>query len=118
MPSLLLHACVVCPAQTLYKVAYPARSACKSAQACLKALSHAVPGQRVNCIPGISALTDKRRLIETLVRTYGEGAFQIVPRTFLLPEQYLEWRAWMRAHAVRSPFLLFVEHSCRRALWV
>ena len=48
-------------------------------QACLKALPHTVPGQRVNCIPGISALTDKRRLIETLVRAYGEGAFRIVP---------------------------------------
>lgn len=71
-------------------------------QACLKALSHTVPGQRVNCIPGITALTDKRRLVETLVRTYGEGAFQIVPRTFMLPEQYLEWRAWIRAHVVGS----------------
>ncbi len=70
-------------------------------QACLKALPHTVPGQRVNCIPGISALTDKRRLIETLVRAYGEGAFRIVPRTFLLPDEYLEWRAWIRAHAVR-----------------
>ena len=70
-------------------------------QACLKALPHTVHGQRVNCIPGISALTDKRRLIETLVRAYGDGASQIVPRTFLLPEQYLEWRAWIRTHAVR-----------------
>ena len=69
-------------------------------QACLKALPHTVLGQRVNCIPGITALTDKRRLVETLVRTYGEGAFQIAPRTFLLPEQYLEWRAWIRAHVV------------------
>lgn len=69
-------------------------------QACLKALPHTEPGQRVNCIPGITALTDKRRLIETLVNVYGEGAFQIVPRTFLLPEQYVEWLAWLRAHAV------------------
>ena len=31
---------------------------------------------------------------------YGEGAFEVVPRTFLLPEQYLEWQTWMRANKV------------------
>jgi hypothetical protein len=84
-------------------------------QACLKALLHTVPGQRVNCIPGITALTDKRRLVETLVRTYGEGAFQIVPRTFMLPEQYLEWRAWIRAHVVGHSGVYSQEQPERQA---
>ncbi len=84
-------------------------------QACLKALPHTVPGQRVNCIPGISALTDKRRLIETLVRAYGEGAFRIVPRTFLLPEQYLGV-ARMDTSACGASILLSISRAPMLAL--
>lgn len=65
-------------------------------QACLRALPHTQPGQKVSCMPGIVALSDKRRLIETLTSAYGEGAFSILPRTFLLPELYWEWRLWIQ----------------------
>ena len=64
-------------------------------QACLKALPHTRPGHKVSCMPGITALSDKRRLIETLTSAYGEGAFTILPRTFVLPELYWDWRVWM-----------------------
>ena len=32
--------------------------------------------------------------VETLARAYGEGAFSILPRSFLLPEGYWAWRLW------------------------
>jgi hypothetical protein len=66
------------------------------AQACLRALPLTRQGQKVNCVPGSRALTDKRSLIETLTGAYGEDAFGILPRTFLLPEQYWEWRLWLQ----------------------
>lgn len=46
-------------------------------------------------MPGITSLSDKRRLIETLTSAYGDGAFSILPRTFLLPELYWDWRVWI-----------------------
>lgn len=49
-------------------------------------------------MPGITALSDKRRLIDTLTAAYGEGAFGMLPRTFLLPEGYWDWRLWMEDH--------------------
>ncbi|BDA46895.1 probable tubulin polyglutamylase ttll6 [Coccomyxa sp. Obi] len=67
-------------------------------RACLKALPHTRPGQKVSCMPGITALSDKRRLIETLTSAYGDGAFTILPRTFLLPELYWDWRLWIQGH--------------------
>ena len=65
------------------------------AQACLRALPHTRPGQRVSCVPGSTALSHKGRLIETLQAAYGSGAFSIIPRTFLLPQQYWDWRLWL-----------------------
>ncbi|KAK9832730.1 hypothetical protein WJX81_005345 [Elliptochloris bilobata] len=70
-----------------------------SRQECYKALPYLGPGQRVSCLPGIAALTDKASLVETLVRAYGELAFSILPRSFLLPEGYWAWRLWREAHA-------------------
>ena len=32
--------------------------------------------------------------VETLARAYGECAFSILPRSFLLPEGYWAWRLW------------------------
>ena len=64
-------------------------------QACLKALPRTRAGQRVNCVPGVTALSDKRRLVETLLGAYGSGAFTVIPRTFLLPQQYWDWRLWL-----------------------
>lgn len=72
-------------------------------QACLKALPRTQPGQRVNCVPGVTALSDKRRLVETLIGSYGSGAFTIIPRTFLLPQQYWDWRLWLLHQVFTRP---------------
>ena len=61
-------------------------------QACLRALPHTQPGQRVNCVPGTAALSRKGHMIATLLSAYGSGAFSIIPRTFLLPQHYWDWR--------------------------
>ena len=53
--------------------------------------------QRVSCVPGIASLARKNRLIATLVQHYGEGAFELTPRSWLLPNQYWQWR--LRAEA-------------------
>jgi len=63
-------------------------------QQCERALAEVKPGQRVNCIPGIQSLAMKGRLIATLTEHYGEGAFELTPRSWLLPEQYWHWRLW------------------------
>ena len=42
--------------------------------------------------------------METLARAYGEGAFSILPRSFLLPEGYWAWRLWReRCAANQAP---------------
>lgn len=64
-------------------------------QACMRALPHTRPGQRVSCLPGTTALSRKGRLVGTLLAAYGSGAFGIIPRTFLLPQQYWDWRLWV-----------------------
>lgn len=49
-------------------------------------------GQRVNCVPGLEQLTDKYNLIVTLLFYFGEGAFNISPPSYLLPDEYWRWR--------------------------
>ncbi len=61
-------------------------------QGCKRALMNARPGSKVSCVPGLEAVTEKRRLATTLRAAYGEGAFAIIPRTYLLPEEYWRWR--------------------------
>jgi hypothetical protein len=35
---------------------------------------------------------------------YGEQAFHIMPRSYLLPEQYMHWRVWAdRQHSAATP---------------
>lgn len=68
-------------------------------QACEKALTKIQPHQRVNCVPGIASLARKNRLIASLVQHYGEGAFELTPRSWLLPEQYWHWRLRAEAQA-------------------
>ena len=71
-------------------------------QACERALTKVHARQKVNCVPGIASLARKNRLIATLVQHYGEGAFEMTPRSWLLPNQYWHWR--VRAEAQASLF--------------
>ncbi|KAL3152177.1 hypothetical protein ABBQ32_001268 [Trebouxia sp. C0010 RCD-2024] len=64
---------------------------------CEKALTSVHPGQRVNCIPGILSLAQKHKLVATLTSHYGEGAFELIPRSWLLPSRYWHWRLWAEA---------------------
>lgn len=66
-------------------------------QNCEKALTLVRPGQGVNCIPGILSLAQKHRLVATLTSHYGEGAFELIPRSWLLPSRYWHWRLWAEA---------------------
>ena len=63
-------------------------------QQCERALTKVKPGQRVNCLPGVQNLAGKGRLIATLTQHYGQGAFELTPRSWLLPDQYWHWRLW------------------------
>lgn len=65
-------------------------------QSCFKALKRLRPGQKVGCLPGASALSNKAALVVSLTAAYGEGAFHITPRSYLLPSQYWQWRAWLQ----------------------
>ena len=80
-------------------------------QACERVLTKIQPHQRVNCVPGIASLARKNRLIATLVQHYGEGAFEMTPRSWLLPEQYWHWR--LRAEAQASHFNPLPALPCR-----
>ncbi|KAK9830487.1 hypothetical protein WJX72_011998 [[Myrmecia] bisecta] len=62
---------------------------------CTKALQYMRPGQRASCMPGLSTLTRKDRLIATLVERFGDGAFDITPQAYRLPQQYWHWRVWI-----------------------
>lgn len=72
---------------------YPLRGAL---QDCHKALRRLRPGQKVNCVPGMAALSSKGLLAASLTAAYGEGAFDIIPRSYRLPDQYWRWRAWLK----------------------
>ena len=63
----------------------------------MQALPHVIPGHKVSCVPGLSELTIKDRLVARLTQFYGEGAFAIIPRSYLLPSQYWHWRMWLAA---------------------
>jgi len=45
----------------------------------------------------------KDRLVARLTQFYGEGAFNIIPRSYLLPTQYWPWRMWLAAQVRRQP---------------
>jgi hypothetical protein len=57
----------------------PATTAHKSFEGGLR------PGQLSSAVPGTQSLCKKKRLAETLVRAYGEEAFEIIPRC-LIPD--------------------------------
>lgn len=61
----------------------------------MQALPHALPGHKISCVPGLHELTMKDRLVARLTHFYGEGAFDIIPRSYLLPAQYWQWRLWL-----------------------
>jgi len=81
-------------------------------QQCERALAEVKPGQRVNCIPGIQSLAMKGRLIATLTEHYGEGAFELTPRSWLLPEQYWHWRLWAESQVHFCSYTLQTNHPC------
>ena len=63
----------------------------------MMALPYVIPGHKVSCVPGLHELTLKDRLVARLTQFYGEGAFRIIPRSYLLPTQYWNWRLWLAA---------------------
>ena len=71
-------------------------------QNCERALTQVHPGQRVNCLPGVLSLAQKHRLVHTLTSHYGEGAFELIPRSWLLPSRYWHWRLWAEAQVLTS----------------
>lgn len=81
-------------------------------QACEKALTKVQGHQRVSCVPGIASLARKNRLIATLVQHYGEGAFELTPRSWLLPNQYWQWRVQAEAQVTETPELHVVDQYC------
>ena len=48
-------------------------------------------------MPGSLAITSKRGLAESMVRSYGRTAFATTPPSWVLPEEYWDWRAYVQA---------------------
>ncbi|WIA41949.1 hypothetical protein OEZ86_009255 [Tetradesmus obliquus] len=65
--------------------------------ACHKGYESMKPGQMVNCIPGVQAMSLKRNFLQTWQQAYGEAAFGYIPRSYLLPQQYWLWRSHLLA---------------------
>ena len=59
-----------CPGRSRDTHTTPRLSVALCAQGCHKALPHLSAGQRVSCLPGISALTDKAGLVSKRLPTY------------------------------------------------
>jgi len=72
---------------------------CPPWQDCHKALRRLRPGQKANCVPGMAALSSKGPLVASLTVAYGEGAFNVIPRSYVLPGHYWRWRAWLQSQA-------------------
>jgi hypothetical protein len=53
------------------------------------------PPGAVSAVAGLNCLTMKKRLVRALRLAYGPRAWLITPRSFELPEQLAEWRAWV-----------------------
>ena len=49
-------------------------------------------------IPGFLSVTRKTSLIRTLTAAYGSAAWQLVPRTFKLPDELDDWARWLGDH--------------------
>lgn len=65
--------------------------------ACFRAYPIMTTQQKVNCLPGVSAIILKKELVKTLQEAYGEAAFLIMPRSYRVPEQYWTWRSFLMA---------------------
>jgi hypothetical protein len=56
-------------------------------------------GQLISIVPGCLTISRKTSLIRTLLNTYGpELTWQLVPRTFKLPEELDAWSQWLQDH--------------------
>ena len=54
-------------------------------------------------MPGMAALSNKGLLVASMTAAYGEGAFAVIPRSYVLPDQYWRWRAWLKAQVELKP---------------
>jgi hypothetical protein len=53
----------------------------------------------VSIVPGCLCISRKTSLVRTLINTFGQDtAFQIVPRTFKLPDELDAWEQWLQQH--------------------
>lgn len=76
-------------------------------QACSEAFKRPLrPGQLVNCVPGLEAVTEKARLFRSLEVAFGAAAAAAVaPLTYSLPGQYFQLAALLQkeVHLVQQP---------------
>lgn len=47
---------------------------------------------------GLNSLTMKKRLLLTVRAALGDGAFEILPRSFAVPEETGDWLRWLKGH--------------------
>ncbi|KAL6752058.1 tubulin-tyrosine ligase family-domain-containing protein [Haematococcus lacustris] len=69
------------------------------ARVALQAAPGLQPGQLISAMPGLMSLTRKRKLGSTLEAALGATAWDLVPRTFTLPDQLPELKAHLAAQA-------------------
>ncbi len=69
------------------------------------------PLQMCSTIPGLLAVSRKTTLARSLRDMYGEGAWEIIPRTFKLPEELDAWAAWVSAHPEHDTGLWMLKNN-------
>eukprot|EP00192_Tetraselmis_astigmatica_P012076 CAMPEP_0117649562 /NCGR_PEP_ID=MMETSP0804-20121206/1042_1 /TAXON_ID=1074897 /ORGANISM="Tetraselmis astigmatica, Strain CCMP880" /LENGTH=415 /DNA_ID=CAMNT_0005455315 /DNA_START=268 /DNA_END=1515 /DNA_ORIENTATION=+ len=59
-----------------------------------RAMPYLAGWQRINLIPGLTAVTKKDQLVRSASAAFGEHAMQYMPASFLLPDDLAAWKAW------------------------
>ncbi|KAK2077184.1 hypothetical protein QBZ16_004818 [Prototheca wickerhamii] len=76
-------------------------------EGCYRAFSQRLkPGQMVSCTPGSQAITQKAQLVLTMRETFGAAAPLFLPRSYLLPWDYLAFARAVRAGGAARPWVL------------
>eukprot|EP00775_Hariotina_reticulata_P004710 gene4710-4960_t len=73
------------------------------------------PHQVVSIVPGCLCISRKTSLVRTLINTLGQDtAFQIVPRTFKLPDELDAWGEWIQQHPQQDTGLWMLKNNKQR----
>lgn len=70
--------------------------------------------QVISIVPGLLTITRKTSLVRTLRNVYGDAAFELVPRTFKLPDELDDWAEWVRRNPRQDNGLWMLKNNKQR----